>query len=151
MMINITSDTERPFAVIQDMISTHVPTVIGISTESGTNYKMTIHLPDDASASHQNRANKIFDNWGNLNLTASTTTMAVGDTNPTITYDTGDSELNYVILLDGNVYASGTETVIAGTLTLELDSPEAGTYEIYVYRLSGNFASGFVSIIVSEE
>ena len=146
-MIDISSVTLYPIGVIDNMLKTHVPSAVGVSVgPSGTK----LHLPDDASASDQNKAQKIIDNWGNLTLTASTTSMTVGDADPTITEDTNDTDLNYVVLLDGELYGSGVETAVAGTVTLELDSPEAGTYDIYVYRTAGNFASGSVTITVSE-
>jgi hypothetical protein len=146
-MIEITDATNYPIDVVNNMLTTIVPDSLGVSTGP---YGTRLHLPDDASTSEQNKAQKIFDNWGNLNLTASTTSMTVGDADPTVTYDTSDDDLNYVVLLDGEVYGSGAEAPVTGTVTLELDAPEAGTYDIYVFRTVGNFASGSVTITVSE-
>lgn len=146
-MIEITDGTNYPIDVVNNMLTTIVPDSLGVSTGP---YGTRLHLPDDASTSEQNKAQKIFDNWGNLNLTVSTTSMTVGDADPTVTYDTSDDDLNYVVLLDGVEYATGAEAPVAGTVTLELDSPEAGVYDIYVYRTAGNFASGSVTITVSE-
>ncbi len=146
-MIDITRSQVYPIDVIDLMLKAQVTDAIGVSTGG---YGTKLHLPEEASTSDQNKAQKIFDNWDNLNPSIDKTSMVVGDADPIITYDTADSEVGYVVLLDDDLYSEGMVEAIAGTATLELDSPEAGTYEIYVYRLAGNFASGSVSIIVSE-
>ena len=112
--------------------------------------KSTIHLVDDANTSSQNKAQKIFDNWGNLSPDASVSNMIVGASDPTITQTSADSDLAYAVLLDGQLYSSGTVAVVAGTATLTLVDPEAGVYDIYFARTTGNFASGSATITVSE-
>lgn len=148
MTINITDNAVRPANVVDNMLKTHVPSAFGVSSSSA--YGTILHLPDSASASDQNKAQKIFDNWDNLSPNIDKTSMNVGDADPVITYETSDAEVGYLVLLDRRVYASGNEAPIAGTVTLELDAPEAGEYAIYVYRKQGNFASGSVSITVNE-
>jgi hypothetical protein len=109
-----------------------------------------IHLVAEANTSTQNKAQKIFDNWGNLSPVASVSTMVVEDSDPTITQDSPDDELEYVVLLDGKEYSQGTVSVIAGSATLTLADPEEGVYDIYFARTSGNFASGHATITVTE-
>ena len=144
-MIDISSETWRNPHVLDSILKEIV--VGGLSTGP---YGVIVHLPDGATASDQNKAQKILDNWGNLSPDIDKTSMNVGDADPVVTFDTADSDMGYVVLLDGKFYGSGSEAVVAGTLTLELDSPEAGEYDIYIYRLQGNFASGSVSITVNE-
>ena len=145
--MKITSETVYLADVVDVMLRDHVSTAGGVSTGP---YGTILHLPDGASASDQNKAQKIFDNWDNLTITIDKTSMDVGDADPVITYDTADTDVGFVVLLDGKIYASGSEAPVAGTVTLELDAPEAGDYDIYVYRRQGNFASGSVSITVNE-
>jgi hypothetical protein len=61
-----------------------------------------------------------------------------------------DSDVGYIVLLDGVEYASGTDAVSAGVADLTLASPVAGVYEIFIYRRLGNYASGSITITVSE-
>ncbi len=146
-MINITSQTVHPIGALDSIARAILDDdTTGISVSSTS----TIHLVDSASASNQSQAQKIFDNWGNLNPTPSVSSMVVGDADPTITQTSSDSELAYVVLLDGEAYSSGTVSVIAGTATLTLVDPEAGVYDIYFARTSGNFASGQTTITVTE-
>lgn len=118
----------------------------GVSVSSNS----VIHLVDDASASKQTQAQKIFDNWGNLSPVASVSAMVVGAVDPTIVQTSSDDNLAYVVTLDGELYSSSTVSVVAGTATLTLVDPEAGEYVIYFARTSGNFASGSTTITVTE-
>lgn len=118
----------------------------GVSVSSNS----VIHLVDGASASKQTQAQKILDNWDNLSPVASSSSLTVGDSDPTITQTSSDDDLAYVVTLDGELYSSGTVEVVAGTATLTLVDPEAGEYVIYFARTSGNFASGSTTITVTE-
>lgn len=123
-----------------------------VSTNS--NHHTRIHLPDSASTVEQNKAQAILDNYLSLPISASATALTEGDAAPTITCDdsviAGDTEVGYVVLLDGDLYADGTTPVNSGEASLTLVSPVAGTYDVYVYRLSGDYASGSVQLIVEE-
>ncbi len=123
--------------------------VSGVSVNSVS----IIHLLDDSQA-NQYTANAVLDAYGTLTVTADKTTLTEGGADPVITCNdaliAGDAEVGYVVLLDGEVYATGTDTVTSGVSELTLASPVAGKYEVFVYRISGNYASGSVNIIVSE-
>lgn len=112
-----------------------------------------VHLLDDSQA-NQDIANAILSNYDGLEITANKTTMTEGDADPIITCAdasiSSDAEIGYVVLLDGEVYAEGTTTVTAGEATLNLVSPVDGGYQIFMYRIIGNYASGSVTITVSE-
>jgi hypothetical protein len=146
-MINITDNSRKNIAALdaiaRAVLSTDTP---GVSVSSTS----TIHLLDSASASKQNQAQKIFDNWANLSPSPSVSSMVVGDADPTITQTSTDDDLAYVVTLDGALYSSGTVSVVAGTATLTLVDPEAGEYVIYFARTSGNFANGSTTITVTE-
>lgn len=146
-MTNITNQSILPIVAL-DKISRLVlgSDVLGCSVSDTS----IIHLEDTASASTENQAGKIMDNWGNLNPSPSASSMVVGDADPTITQTSADSDLEFVVTLDGNLYSSGTVTVTAGTATLTLVDPEDGEYIIYFARSSANFASGSTTITVTE-
>ncbi len=59
--------------------------------------------------------------------------------------------MGYIVLLDGEVYAQGSDLVTTGVLTLTLSEPVAGVYSVFVYRKSGNYASATLQIVVNEE
>ena len=115
--------------------------------------KTSIYLLS-GSPENQDKANAIFNNYDRLIVNSDKTVMTEGDTDPVISCNdvliAGDSDVGYVALLDGIEYASGTTTVTAGEATLNLVSPVDGEYEIFLYRRTGNYASGSVTIIVSE-
>ena len=116
-MIHIT-DNATPNIQILDSIAR---AVLGADTTGcSVSDTSTIHLVSDASASKQNQAQKIFDNWGNLSPAASASSLVVGDADPTITVDSADDDLFYAVSLDGELYSSGTVTVNTGTATLTL-------------------------------
>jgi len=146
-MINITSQTVHSIEALDGIIRGILDTdVTGCSV---SNYS-AIHLVDGVSASKQSQAQKIFDNWDNLSPIASVSSMVVGDADPTITQSSSDSDLAYVVLLNSEIYSTGTVSVLAGMATLTLVDPEAGIYDTYFARTSGNFASGHSTITVTE-
>ena len=122
----------------------------GISIGGG---RSRIHLVN-ASPSNQDTANAILNNFGELIVSADKTTMNEGDADPIITCSdpaiSGDSDLGYLVMLDGVEYDAGTDTVIGGSVSLTLVSPVAGVYEIFLYRHTGTYASGSVTITVNE-
>ncbi len=149
-MIDISHVTKLNPLVIDLIVREAIPETIGLSTGS---YGTIVHLPDDAEAADQALASDIMEAFGNLVVTADKTTMTEGDADPIITCAdasiSGDADVGYVVLLDGIEYASGIDTVDAGVVTLTLASPVAGVYEVFIYRQTGNYASGSVVITVS--
>jgi hypothetical protein len=148
-MIDISINEPLTIAIV-DTIARDVlgADVAGVSVSDNT----WIHLLDDSQA-NQDIAQAILDNFGALVVTADKTTMIEGDAGPTISCNdaliAGDATVNYVVLLDGDDYASGTDVVTVGIADLTLASPVAGVYEIFLYRTSGNYASGSVTITVT--
>mgnify|MGYP006921610335 CR=1 FL=1 len=146
-MIHISRSNMYPGHVLDTMLRAVVPDAIGVSTGP---YGTFLHLADDASLTHQNTAVNLLDNYGGLAVSTDKTSMNEGDVDPVITVSSGDAELGYIVLLDGDEYDSGAVSVITGTATLNLVSPVAGAYQIFVYRKTGNYASGSVTIMVNE-
>lgn len=112
-----------------------------------------IHLIND-TVNNQAKAQAIFDGSGDLVVSADKTMMTEGDSDPVVTCAdsaiAGDVEVGYVALFDGQPYADGQTAVSGGVATLNLIAPVAGIYDIYLYRLTGNYASGSVQITVNE-
>jgi len=150
-MINITSELQRDTTMIDILARDMIPTTIGAS---GGVYGAILHLPDGTSASDQNRAQAILDNYDGLTVTADKTTMTEGDPDPIIScidvQIVGDSEVGYAVMMDGEVYDSGTTPVVAGTATLTLVAPTNGIFIICIYRQSDSYASGLTTITVNE-
>lgn len=123
----------------------------GVSTRGNT---AVILLHDSASGGDQVNANRILENWGTLVVSADKVTMAEGDADPVVSCADGaiasDGSVGYVVLQDGEVYDSGTDTLVGGESELTLSSPPAGVYDVSIYRLAGTYASGHVRITVSE-
>ena len=123
-------------------------TISGVSVSSNTR----VHLIDDSQA-NQGKAQAILDNFDELLISADKTAMTEGDSDPVVSCHDAliadDSDVNYIVLLDGDDYASGMDTVVAGVVDLTLASPVAGVYEVFIYRTTGNYASGSVTITVN--
>lgn len=122
----------------------------GISVGGGFS---RIHLLS-SSAVNQRRASDILNHYNTLQLDTDKTTMSEGKADPVIRCRdlaiANDSEVGYLVLLDGEVYAKGSEKVVSGELSLTLSNPVAGTYRVFVFRLRGNHASASIQIVVSE-
>jgi len=150
-MINIESATLYNAYFMDTALKGAINSAIGVSTGG---YGTILHLPDDASVVQRERAQALFDNAGGLNLVASATVLNEGDADPTISCNdavlSADSNVGYVVVLDGESYSSGTDTVTAGAVSLTLVDPVAGVYDVYIYRLSGTYAWGSVQITVNE-
>lgn len=123
----------------------------GVSVGGGAS---RIHLLDGNGA-NQARSSDIFNHFNTLQLSVEGAATREGETAPVIRCQDGaialDSEMGYLVLLDGEVYAQGRDSLIKGELSLTLSSPAAGTYDIFVFRLRGNFASASTRIHVREE
>jgi hypothetical protein len=149
--MELTSTTIVNAQVIDKVAKVAVPTCTGVSTGP---YGTRVHLPDGTSQANQDKVQDAIDNWNSLVVTASVSSMDEGDSDPVVTCAdasiSADAEVGYLILFDGVEYADGLDTVTAGESELTLISPEAGVYDIYVWRTVGNFASGHVQITVNE-
>ena len=138
-----------------DVIDTIARQALGMATSgiSTSGRGTRIHLTNDAQE-NSDKAQAIFDMFGALLISADKTTMNEGDVDPVITCADAnislDANVGYVVLLDGQLYAKGTDVVVAGVVTLGLVAPIAGVYDIFIYRTSGNYASGFIRITVNE-
>lgn len=148
-MINISTEAILNGLLVDHIARTIIPTTIGVSTGNGT----IMHFEDTITPADQTKANAVLANYGGLTVNADKTTMTEGDADPVITVDTGigaSEAVGYIATLDGTSYASGEVTASSGTATLNLVAPVAGVYHIYVFRKTGDYASGFVQITVSE-
>ena len=129
--------------------------ILGDATSgcSTTDHHARIHLLDE-SQSNQDTASAILNYFGDLIVSSDISLMTEGDPDPIITCSDpailSDTEVGYVVLLDGLEYAAGTDTISAGVVSLTLANPVAGVYEVIVYRLWENYASGSVVITVNE-
>ena len=148
-MINIEQKTRLNSLVFDRIIRVGIPAVLGVSTGG---YGTIVHLPDDTV--DQGLTTDIMDAFDTLVVTADKTAMAEGDADPVVSCNdvliASDSDVGYIVLLDGVEYASGTDAVSAGVADLTLASPVAGVYEIFIYRRLGNYASGSITITVRE-
>ena len=122
----------------------------GISVGGG---KSRIHLLDNGAINRQ-RATRVLSNFGALRLSASATHLDQGAADPVIrcrdSVISGDSALGYLVTLDGEIYATGSDDVTAGEIALTLSRPEAGEYAVFVWRKRGNYASAIINITVNE-
>lgn len=122
----------------------------GVSVGGGVS---RIHLLND-SAANQGRASDILNHFNTLQLAETGISMREGEADPVIRCRdlaiANDSEVGYLILLDGEVYAQGVDSVVSGELSLTLSRPAAGSYSVFVYRLRGNYASASVQLVVQE-
>ena len=148
-MINITDNQSWHIAVL-DSIARQVlgGDISGVSVGG----QSIIHITNDTQA-NRNNAQAIFDGFGDLAVSASVVSMTEGDTNPVVTCNdsaiSGDASLGYLVTMDGIEYASGTVDVTAGEATLTLTEPDEGDYIVYMWRATGDYASGQAEITVN--
>ena len=122
----------------------------GVSAGNGV---ARIHLLQ-ANEDTRRRCADILANFGALTLSATAIRLDEGAADPVISCRdqaiSADSELGYLVTLDGETYAQGSDSVSAGVLSLTLSRPAAGEYVVFVWRKRGNFASGSLKISVNE-
>jgi len=149
--MDISNNMNLPIAIIDKIARDALDNVT--SGVSASRDVTRIHLTDN-NHSHQTTAQAILENYDSLTISADKITLSEGDADPVITCsDTtiaGDSEMAYVVLLDGVLYADGTTAILAGSASLTLVSPLAGVYEIVLYRTADTYASGTIAITVNE-
>lgn len=121
----------------------------GVSVGGG---RSCIHLMNH-NMSDQLRASDVLNHFGALPLTSTTERLAVGGSDPVISCRaeviSGDRALAYLILRDGDEVKRGQVDVISGGIDLTLEDLAAGIHEVFVYRMTGNFASGAARVEVS--
>lgn len=139
-------------AAMLDHIARHIlgRGTSGISVGGGLS---RLHLLND-SVSNQRRANDILNHFNTLQLDAVKTSMKAGEADLVIRCRdraiAKDQELGYLILRDGAVFAKGSESVAAGALALTLRRPAAGAYQVFLFRIRGNYASAAATVVVHE-
>lgn len=104
------------------------------------------NLPD------QQRASDVLNHFGVLPLAVSPGLPGVGGAAPVVSADAktiaGAGALAYLLLRGDEEIRRGQVAVVDGEISLTLSGLEAGTYDVFVYRLDGNFASGVAQIQV---
>lgn len=147
--MDISINTNLPISIVDTIARDALGVAVsGISVADNTR----IHLLIDSQV-NQDMANDVLSNFGALSGNTDKTSMTEGDADPVVSCSdvliASDTQIGYVVLWDGIEYASGTDAVVAGSVNLTLLSPIAGIYEIFIYRQTGNYASGSVTITVS--
>ena len=99
-------------------------------------------------------AQEILNGYQGLTVQADPLELTEGTGDVTITCNdpliAGDADAGFVVLLDGALYASGTDSITAGTIELTLADPVDGRYSIYIYRLGTSYQSGYIEVVVNE-
>ena len=99
-------------------------------------------------------ATNILGGYNTLTVTSDPAIMTEGAGDVTITCNdpllASDGVVGYIVLLDGVLFASGTDSITAGGLELALPDPVDGEYTIYIYRVASPYQSGLVKCIVNE-
>jgi len=120
----------------------------GVSVGGGSSriHLMTHNLPE------QQRASDLLNHFGTLSLAADLTRLKIGEADPVVRCAderiAADSQLAYLLLRDGEVIARGKMPVIAGQASLTLSALDVGVHDVFLYQLTGQFASGSLRIRV---
>lgn len=124
------------------------PATCGVSAGGG---QSRIHLVNH-NLPEQQRASDALNHFGSLSLGADRTRMRAGDPDPVVRCAdariAADRQLAYLILRDGAVIARGKLDVTGGKASLTLPEPAHGVYDLFLYQLAGQFASGALRIQV---
>ncbi|MCY3781024.1 MAG: hypothetical protein OXG78_11990 [Chloroflexi bacterium] len=120
----------------------------GVSVGSGTSriHLMNQNMPD------QQRASDVLNGFGALPLACTTSRLTVGDSDPVISCRaeliSEDRALAYLVMRDGEVVERGQAALANEAVALSLNNLTAGVHDVFLYRLTGNYASGAVRIQV---
>ena len=151
MIKNVTNDTIWSDIMGLDTIAR---AILGDNTAgvSLADYSTIVLLNDTPEL--VDTATNILDGYNTLAVTSDPAIMTEGAGDATITCNdpllANDSDAGYVVLLDGVLFASGTDSITAGGLELTLPDPVDGTYTIYIYRLATPYQSGLTLVQVNE-
>ena len=122
----------------------------GVSAGSGGS---RIHLISQNEADQQ-RASDILNEFGALPLNTSTNRLTAGDGDPVISCGaeliSQDRALAYLTLRNGEVVDQGQAALADGAVALTLSNLMAGLHDVFLYRLTGNYASGALRIRVDQ-
>ncbi len=122
----------------------------GVSVGGG---RSRIHLVND-NPPEQQRASDVFNNFGTLQLSLSAEKFIESDPDPVIACRdrliAADSALAYLVVLDDEVLLRDRGDVVDGQFSLALTGLSAGRFLVFVYRISGNYASGSVRFNVDD-
>jgi hypothetical protein len=114
---------------------------VGVSTGK---YGAIIHVPGQDIE----RASAIFTNWDSLLLSKNKGVLiANGVDEVVVTLATADTTVAWAILKDGMIVGEGTADSVGGIVSLEFSTGLAGNYQIWIFRQTGNYASGHVEIV----
>ncbi len=120
----------------------------GVSVGGG---RSRIHLLHH-NPPEQQRASDVLSQFGALPLTSSANRVTVGGADPVISCRAAliaeDSALAALILRDGEFFKREQIAVVAGEVSWRLRALTAGTHSIFLYRQTGNYASGALRIQV---
>ncbi len=120
----------------------------GVSVGGGRSriHLMNHNMPD------QQRASDVLNQIGALPLRSTTSRLTIGDVDPVISCRAeliaGDSALAYLVLRGDEVIKRGQVDVVDSGLAWTLSDLTAGIHDVFLYRLTGNYASGVVRIQV---
>ena len=150
-MITVTSDIIWSNIMALDTI---VRAILGDNTAGVSlgDYSAIVLLNDTPELVET--ATNILDGYNTITVTSDPAIMTEGAGDVTITCNdpllANDSDAGYIVLLDGALFASGTDSITAGALELTLPDPVDGTYTIYIYRLAAPYQSGLTLVQVNE-
>ncbi len=104
-----------------------------------------IHLRSH-NLTEQQRASDVLNHFGSLPLTVSASRLTAADAAPIINCRADlisrDRALAWLRLQDGVLGARGQIDVVDGQVNLTLRDLPAGIHDVFLYRLTGNYASG---------
>lgn len=121
----------------------------GVSVGGGVSriHLMNHNLPE------QQRASDVLNHFGTLAVTAHAASISAGVAASVIRCAderiAADSRLAYLVLRADAVIAQGRLDVTSGQCSLTLSDLELGTYDVLLYQLAGQFASGSLRIHVN--
>ena len=118
----------------------------GVSVGGGVS---RIHLMN-YNQPEQQRASDVLNHFGALLVTADATRLSPGDAHAVVRCAderiAADSQLAYLVLRGEAVIDQGKVTVTDGQCSFALSDLEIGTYDVLLFQLAGQFASGALRI-----
>lgn len=142
-MIDVEISSNTPVGLLDSVARAAIGAgCYGVSNRGGVT---VIHI-DDVGQNSQ-IANSILTSWNTLLVTSDKASItADGVDTATITHDSPDATLDYLVLLDGEGYADGGVTAVGGVVRLTLATDTLGIYTILLSRKMGNYATGQIMV-----